>query len=685
MRGQVAVLVLGACAAPDAPIAPPATPIGYDAYRHLDALPLIHIGDRAYMRSTYDRTGGNEGADASHYVRTEPDGLHTALDVAGPGVLVFTRANRWHGSPWHHVVDGDDRVIAESATANPDLAAPGGTFLPAAALPSPLAVTWSTTNGADLDWVPQPFARSLRISDERTHYGTGYFIYHAYPQGTPIAPWDESPPPDDVIALFASSGSDIAPPGDEHDATLDVPAGGSVEALELPGPATIRRLAIDVPADAAVALADVHLTIDWDNRALPSVDAPIGLLFAGGSLYNRAQLPVLVGGLLANVELVGSRVQLAMYFPMPFHASARIALVGAGAPIADVHVSARTLADAVPAALEGYFHATFVDQQPIAGSDLVLLDTTAAEGGGAWCGAFVGTSFTFSDRADFDTLEGDPRFFFDDARSPQGYGTGTEEWGGGGDYWGLQTVTLPLAGHPTGASDLASAQNAADAVESAYRFLVADAMPFGANARIQLEHGGVDTSTEHYRTVAYWYGRPKACLLRTDTLQIGDPDDEAGHHYASPTATDATSITSAWDAYGPTSPVETATARAMTGTTSFRVALDPTNLGVLLRRTLDYAVADQRAEVFVADDRDGAPFVSVGTWYLAGSTTCVYSNPPGELDPATDVLETVDRRWRDDEFLVPATATAGRAAIRIEIRTDAVWTESRYDVYSYVL
>jgi len=33
------------------------------------------------------------------------------------------------------------------------------------------------------------------------------------------------------------------------------------------------------------------------------------------------------------------------------------------------------------------------------------------------------------------TRSKDPRFFFDDSQTPQAYGTGTEEWGGGGDYW----------------------------------------------------------------------------------------------------------------------------------------------------------------------------------------------------------------------------------------------------------
>jgi len=43
-----------------------------------------------------------------------------------------------------------------------------------------------------------------------------------------------------------------------------------------------------------------------------------------------------------------------------------------------------------------------------------------------------------------------------------------------------------------------------DKIESAYRFLLADLMPFGKNARITLEHGGTNQSTEHYETVTYW-------------------------------------------------------------------------------------------------------------------------------------------------------------------------------------
>jgi hypothetical protein len=89
---------------------PPMIPVGLDAYRMWERWPYQRIGARAYMRSTYDRTGGNEGADASHFLYQEADDFNVTLDVQGLGVLYFARYNRWHGSPWHYEVDGGDHI-----------------------------------------------------------------------------------------------------------------------------------------------------------------------------------------------------------------------------------------------------------------------------------------------------------------------------------------------------------------------------------------------------------------------------------------------------------------------------------------------------------------------------------------------------------------------------------------------
>src|SRR5215469_11823622 len=74
-------------------VAPAAIPVGYDASRQWNHWPYQRIGMRAYMRSTYDRTGGNEGADASHFLYQLADDNNVTLDVAGSGVLCFVRYN----------------------------------------------------------------------------------------------------------------------------------------------------------------------------------------------------------------------------------------------------------------------------------------------------------------------------------------------------------------------------------------------------------------------------------------------------------------------------------------------------------------------------------------------------------------------------------------------------------------
>src|SRR5262249_27558977 len=79
---------LAASTSPQAagPGEPPVTPVGLDAYRQWDRWAYQRIGARAYMRSTYDRAGGNEGADASHFLYQQADDFNVTLDVQGPGV-----------------------------------------------------------------------------------------------------------------------------------------------------------------------------------------------------------------------------------------------------------------------------------------------------------------------------------------------------------------------------------------------------------------------------------------------------------------------------------------------------------------------------------------------------------------------------------------------------------------------
>jgi hypothetical protein len=704
------------------PAQPPVIPVGLDCYRNWDEWPVQRIGARAYMRSTYDRSGGN--SDASHFLYQLSDDDNVTLDVEGPGVLSFARYNHWHGSPWCYTVDGILHVVSETSTANPLHPTPGSVIIPAVAFPSPLTYTWSTTMGADLSWVPIPFERSFRMGYSRTHYGTGYYIYSTYVGGSrlshPIRTWDASPPDAGVLRLIASAGSDIAPKAGEAGTTethghFDLSAGQPLtfggKALGGSPSTELRALELSVPRSEAIAFGEARLSITWDGRSSPSIDAPVALFFGAGTLYNRGGKEYLVRAFPMVVRFDSERVYLSCYFPMPYRREFSVRLASSnGKPVGDVHWSVRTQPVAQPMRDLGYFHATYKDHGiPVPGQDLELLDTAKAEGGGNWTGSFVGTSFIFSDRANLATLEGDPRFFFDDSRTPQAQGTGTEEWCGGGDYWGGRNMTLPFAGHPAGAHDPAAATAPEDMTESAYRFLLGDLMPFGRNARICLEHGGSDESTEHYRSVAYWYGIPGASLVLTDRLKVCDARDEEYHRYVSPQASAPYSITSRYELgvdhlAGPGSPeafpAETDTGRTTTGTSEFTLNINPANVGVLLRRKLDYAFPNQRAEVDVADDTPGAPaWHRAGTWYLAGSNACIYSNPDGELGAAQHVVQVSNRRFRDDEFLIPRPLTQGRSRIRVRVRFTPVriplypgrplhelaWSEIRYDAYCFVM
>jgi hypothetical protein len=419
---------------------PPRIPIGLDAYRQWERWPCQWIGARAFMRSTYDRRGGNKGADASHFLYQVREDFNVTLDVAGPGVLYFARYNHWHGSPWHYEVDGVDHIVEETGTADPantKKTLRETLFLPEHLFPNPLTWTWSTTKGADLMWVPIPFERSFRMAYSRTRYGTGYYIYHQYVRGAPLSQpirsWDGTTPPDqDVLDLIK---------------------------------------------------------------------------------HNE------------------------------------------------------------------------------------------------------------------------------------------------------------------------------DLIESAHRFLLADLMPFGHSAVIRLEHGGENQSTEHYESVVYWYGAPYPTLIQTDDLKIGDLASEQAHRYESSQASPPYPITSRYEwgvdsiPMAPLSetersraqeiyPAHTDTGRKTTGTSEFSLQLRPDNFGVLLRRRLDYAFPNQRAEVFVADDSSGqtTPYQPAGIWYLAGANTCVYSNPSDELGATQHIVQTSNRQFRDDEFLVPRDLTEGRTRIRVRIR-----------------
>jgi hypothetical protein len=273
---------------------PPVIPAGMDAYRQWERWPYQRIGVRAYMRSTYDRAGGNERADASHFLYQEADDFNVTLDLQSPGILYFVRYNHWHGSPWNYEVDGRDHIVQETTTADPLHPVPGSVFLPELSLPKPLAWTWADTKGADLSWIPIGFSQSFRMAYSRTFYGTGYYIYHQFVPGAklsqPITPWNGAAPDADVLQLISRAGSDLAPAGAagirEESGRITLAAGKAVAMWNyVHGPRTVRAIEISVPRDQARLLSDAKVSCDvgWPKFAIDR-RAYRPFLWRGGSL-----------------------------------------------------------------------------------------------------------------------------------------------------------------------------------------------------------------------------------------------------------------------------------------------------------------------------------------------------------------------------------------------------------------
>ena len=137
--------------------------------------------------------GGNEGADASHFLYQDADDRNVALDLAGPGGALLHAVQPLARQPLALRGRWDDHLVRESSTADPDHPRPARPSCPRDLFPEPLALTWSATKGADLSWVPIPFETSFRLAYSRTHYGTGYYIYQQFVPGARLLEPDPRP------------------------------------------------------------------------------------------------------------------------------------------------------------------------------------------------------------------------------------------------------------------------------------------------------------------------------------------------------------------------------------------------------------------------------------------------------------------------------------------------------------
>lgn len=192
-----------------------------------------------------------------------------------------------------------------------------------------------------------------------------------------------------------------------------------------------------------------------------------------------------------------------------------------------------------------------------------------------------------------------------------------------------------------------------------YRFFLQDAVPFRRRIVVTIQHGPYDNTIDTSASMlAYYYQRPAAQSVLTDTLNVGSPASENKHHYVIHHQAWAGTRTYQYAGTADTTSI-TDTGRGDKGYSQFTIAINPANQGVDLRRRFDQGIANQKASVYV----DGH---LTGTWFVAGQ------NPY--------------HRWADTDFIIPPSLTSGKRTLTVKIQFVSASTYlTEYTYWAYTI
>src|SRR5581483_5205498 len=231
--------------------------LGLDAYRNLDKLSYLELGDRVEGASTADPGASN--ADNTHYVRALPDGERVLFDQMGPGIVTFMRMQETYGSPWNLSLDGHFVTTVNES----DLGQTNPQSMPASAFPYPLSLNPQESHGSSIVATTLPFLQSMQWSSQHPN-GNFYALYRKLPYGSKLPTWNNAA--QSIANLLRCAGSNIAPPSlSQRQGNLTLAAHEETTVVTLNGPAQIRALQFEVPAREMVAFANARLRIYWDG------------------------------------------------------------------------------------------------------------------------------------------------------------------------------------------------------------------------------------------------------------------------------------------------------------------------------------------------------------------------------------------------------------------------------------
>jgi hypothetical protein len=379
-------------------------------------------------------------------------------------------------------------------------------------------LVYKTTAKGYNNYTPIPFQKSCKIVAEKDWGKYFHFNYTTFPAGTVVPTFkvplaaEDSAALDEADRIMGQCGQDPAGarPGQKSETkTVTVPAGQKVEAIKLDGPEAITGLKakLDLPKDVEqqrTLLAQLTISITWDDETQPAVWSPLGDFFASAAgATSFSTLPV---GLSKDGTFY-------CYWYMPFGKSAKIEIGNDSAQPVTIAWDVTHASLDKPLEQLGRFHAkwhrdAFLPTRKDRKIDWTLVTTQGR-------GRFVGTQLHVWNPRGGWWGEGDEKFFVDGEKFPSTFGTGSEDYFG--YAWGPNKLTFVQALHsePVNEDDHGHV--------SVNRWHIADNIPFQTSFEGSIEKYFPNSRTP-YAAVAFWYLSPGG----TDPYKAAPVSERAG-------------------------------------------------------------------------------------------------------------------------------------------------------------
>ena len=659
----------------------------------LSSLPLLPGGERLVGTDSHDVTGGNnDGFLGTYSYLYEDERGRILFDRKGPGCVLMVRTIGFSGNMKVFVDDAEIPAIdipfdEMHSGEHPDF-------------PSHLVCDEDRGHGSAWCFVPIPYRTRCIIlaADDTAEHPYRFYNISAYScatveQAEQIAAdvterldavqWTH---PEDMCVFDMYTAAE--------NGSVDVSAQGTAVLLDTESAGSVKWFRLRLPSYDAETLESLRLRAFWDGDRSPAVDVPVGMFFAVGMPidgiasyevgHGKCMNTVLTGTTRPCGVPVGQSEDGSLYcnFPMPFWKAARIELMNtSNEPICDVAWALGLSSQTYPETA-GYFTAYYRREDGLLPyRDHTLLDV---RGYGKYIGCVLRAS---SRELPYNStevlrhyLEGDARFYIDDAKAFVCGSTGTEEY----FLWGWYDVppkegvfAFPTHGYTEHTRSLQDHS-------TMYRFHVSDPIPYYRAFRFDLEHGGEGEVPADYRSVAFCYHRPEPLLVLSDGVEASEGVTFSGAAVENGGIVwegartlvyeGNEQVRKAGDGWTEFAGVRLS-GNSVDGECSFTVQLVPENAGVLVRRVFNGAWPDM-------DWQPETPEVS-------------------HVLPAQEAAVTVDGQdaglwyrpssharhcWMEDEFEISARHTRGKEKITVSLRSTgaAAWNAFRYFVFSRI-